>query len=599
MSNIVAISDEQLLNWCRIPRDASPDVVEYLRATATLLAERSYWNHAHAVVTLATAMGRSSTWAQNGARNLDEPQFEEEGWIEQQELARIITQIGGLLVGRAFHSDTANVAIIKAKHEHWLRESELDAWHPGMTSGSGIRRIVQAQPVGIARAWEEYQSIVAKSQPQTPDNSSTIDKPQADQPIKESADCVSNVEAPEEPSPANDQSPGDTEPQRPLDKTWLATIVCCIYSLRDLRLANQLYPNAIAKKDYDSLESQLRRWIDQGLEQPGFERFNDPELKNDEPYPLALVTALMMNAPGVDVADPESFPKIMGEFQQIVLPDAEKITQRVMELRIWNCFVPNPEGDDNYRDPRRYLQLIDVYWQLFKPLLFNAMDHMVHFNPHPLTRWVMNLQKRVQICFAGVANIVNSNEAKTDFDELVSLFLGDPDELDIAKEQAIAQLRSFDMFLAATSLDVGIGGFDLTREENDFVRVMKKLADDHIAEMNRRNRRFTEYLNSPKDQGQGANPDASVKDQATAPSSVAATKNEAGTKQKGGAVRARVSQQKVDTALAFIREKPNSKAVTIASHIGVEEPTFRSNYVPVLKDRGVKNDGEGYYLPEG
>jgi len=60
--------------------------------------------------------------------------------------------------------------------------------------------------------------------------------------------------------------------------------------------------------------------------------------------------------------------------------------------------------------------------------------------------------------------------------------------------------------------------------------------------------------------------------------------------------RARVSEAKVERALEFIRQKPGSKAVIIAGHIDVGEPTFRSNYVPVLKDRGVKNDGEGYYI---
>lgn len=78
----------------------------------------------------------------------------------------------------------------------------------------------------------------------------------------------------------------------------------------------------------------------------------------------------------------------------------------------------------------------------------------------------------------------------------------------------------------------------------------------------------------------------------------ASPRNIASPETQAAANRPRVSQKTVDDLLRMIRDKPNSKAITLSNAFNLRESTFKSNYVPHLKARGVKNDGDGYYLPE-
>ncbi|MEK6260260.1 MAG: hypothetical protein AABP62_16705 [Planctomycetota bacterium] len=63
----------------------------------------------------------------------------------------------------------------------------------------------------------------------------------------------------------------------------------------------------------------------------------------------------------------------------------------------------------------------------------------------------------------------------------------------------------------------------------------------------------------------------------------------------------RGQQLKLSKAVDYIRAKGPICGAAIASHIDVDEKTFRKHYVPQLKERNVKNDGpggDGYYLSE-
>jgi len=59
-----------------------------------------------------------------------------------------------------------------------------------------------------------------------------------------------------------------------------------------------------------------------------------------------------------------------------------------------------------------------------------------------------------------------------------------------------------------------------------------------------------------------------------------------------------IMEAKVQKAMDFIDNKGKVKALSVAKEIGVKEGTFRKYYVPILKQRGVQNDGTGYYRPK-
>lgn len=57
-------------------------------------------------------------------------------------------------------------------------------------------------------------------------------------------------------------------------------------------------------------------------------------------------------------------------------------------------------------------------------------------------------------------------------------------------------------------------------------------------------------------------------------------------------------QRQVDAAMVYIRKCGPVKGVLVARHLNIQESTFRTHLVPLLKARGVVNndDGEGYFL---
>ena len=58
--------------------------------------------------------------------------------------------------------------------------------------------------------------------------------------------------------------------------------------------------------------------------------------------------------------------------------------------------------------------------------------------------------------------------------------------------------------------------------------------------------------------------------------------------------------QKEQKALDYVKRRGRAKGISIANHIGVSEPAFRSRYVKKLRQFGLRNnqDGEGYYIAE-
>ncbi|MCL2647110.1 MAG: hypothetical protein FWD61_08910 [Phycisphaerales bacterium] len=150
------MSEMELLELCKLPADTSEDVRELLRLAALLLEKSTAGQHPEAAVTLvAAAMGQivgccvvSLPFGYSG------PRVEHQGWIKRDNLEAMVAQLWGIIAGGKFHAELVPYTIDKAKQAYWLREDNYDAWRPGMESGTGWTKVVQAQPVGIVRARE-------------------------------------------------------------------------------------------------------------------------------------------------------------------------------------------------------------------------------------------------------------------------------------------------------------------------------------------------------------------------------------------------------------------------------------------------------------
>lgn len=592
-------TDQQLLEWCNA--ESTPEVLEYLRAAAKLLEVKGRDRHPAAVVMLVVAMARCSDWAipdstvqMHGRYAMREP------WVERKDLSAVLTQFGGLIAGRSFVALTAETAISQAIREHWLCETDYDSWRPGMGSGTGLKDVVRAQPLGFARATELFDSIAAVANEASDDSkriAATIDSP----PI------IGQARQDEDPNEGDVlrlrefNSAAQEQPEPPLDKTWLSRMVMCAYSLRDLRLANYNYPDAIAKKEFDSIEKDLSSWIEIGLEQPGFEKFRDLFDANDDPTNLILSTALIMHHPDFDTADESTLNRLMKACEAAEIGEAEKPVQRVLEIRLWNCLVPKPSTDESYSEPKRHLRLIDLYWQALKPIIHCEMNAFLVYTSHPLMKWIINLRQRVDICFAEIKDVEGAVACQEDFDCVVSALLDDPDMLQCGVEIVQRQIRNVDRFLAEATVTLSLGGTNLTREESDFLKVFNKYAGVHIeqVELGKANakkliEKEIEERRANKKEATSTKPGSST--EVVAPQTIRESPKPTSAVEKPRPS-ARISIDKLQLAIQFIKGHPKAKALTIAKHLGVKEATFRSNYMPALNDHGVRNDGDGYYIP--
>jgi len=150
------MTETELLKLCELPDDTPEESREFLRLAALLLEKSATGQHPEAAVTLvAAAMGRTGKWCVESLPfGYAGPRVEHQGWIKREDLATKVAQLWGIIAGGKFHAELVPYTIDRAMQAYWLSEKNYDTWRPGMQSGTGWTKVVQAQPVGIARARE-------------------------------------------------------------------------------------------------------------------------------------------------------------------------------------------------------------------------------------------------------------------------------------------------------------------------------------------------------------------------------------------------------------------------------------------------------------
>ncbi|MCL2646270.1 MAG: hypothetical protein FWD61_04585 [Phycisphaerales bacterium] len=150
------MTEAELLKLCELPESTPEESREFLRLAALLLEKSTAGQHPEAAVTLvAAAMGRTGKWCVESLPfGYDGPRVEQQGWIKREDLATKAAQLWGLIAGTKFYAELVPYTIDRATQAYWLSEKNYDTWRPGMQSGAGWTKVIQAQPVGITRARE-------------------------------------------------------------------------------------------------------------------------------------------------------------------------------------------------------------------------------------------------------------------------------------------------------------------------------------------------------------------------------------------------------------------------------------------------------------
>lgn len=163
MDDELILSDQQLLSLFSVLPNApaATEVIDDLRATSEVIQRDWLTNpggeqRALAAAWVACAMGRTPRWHLTAYLfGYMGPTVEMIGWVRQDDLVRMLTQLVGLIqpdrpatvvgteVGQAV-ADAIQLSFVETKRH--------DAWRPGMPSGSGWCQVVRVTAYGLARA---------------------------------------------------------------------------------------------------------------------------------------------------------------------------------------------------------------------------------------------------------------------------------------------------------------------------------------------------------------------------------------------------------------------------------------------------------------
>jgi hypothetical protein len=270
------------------------------------------------------------------------------------------------------------------------------------------------------------------------------------------------------------------------DASLAATVVVAATGLQHLLRIRRLYPDAIeeteARQLFATLVSELERALRHDNLVPLLRVYERPEFDCPvEPVKLSAVTVvLLMRMPGrrfegksVDEVRQEIGEAFVGALA-LASPPVRASNERIHQLRMLDCRVPNPIDDPAYRSPRRLLQVLREYWFVMEDIVLFQMDAPIGWTPHPLLSAILNMKDRMAQCFAGLGDMPGAQEAHKKIEHLVDIALsGEPDELSVVPEWTRGEVGSVDRFLMETQLILGSMDFALTPEENLFIDAVK------------------------------------------------------------------------------------------------------------------------------
>ena len=261
-----------------------------------------------------------------------------------------------------------------------------------------------------------------------------------------------------------------------------------------------------------------------------------------------------------------------------------KVASAIVEIRVWRCRTPDVGRDSTLDDPRRYVELLNCYWSNLAPLIQLLAEQLLVVRPNPLMAWMTNAKARLDDCLEILKAVDGCAEVRSDMASVIDLAVSDPGELQMADDWVHSKIDSVYLFVQKARLKLGAKALILTDEERTFIQMFEHSIAEFSDVSKRRDTVFKQNLETKL---------------AAAPPPATALVVNANPSDKRAPASARYSKRKMTMALEFIRERGPVKAVLIAKHIGVEENTFRSNYVPALIASGMSNDrtGDGYYDP--
>lgn len=291
---------------------------------------------------------------------------------------------------------------------------------------------------------------------------------------------------------AGNESKGDGPADPDLLRVALPTAVVAIAGLRDLLRVRKFYPDAIPETEANCLHEQLVTNLVSSAKLCKLEglfeitRLPEPGEEGSDVELSALMGVLALHHPDSD-AEPLSVEKVSANLTAVLRKCQEDVTEpvrdivtRIQHAMMFDCRMPAPRGDDTFREPPRFLQMLRAYWRLTRQAILHATETPVSYRPNPLTPLIVNLRDRVNACLEKLGECLEVSDVRTSVSTITEILLsGDLDELQMGDTWTYEQVAIVDRFIEEARLRIGAKTYPLTAAEEMCLEQGQKAVNDY------------------------------------------------------------------------------------------------------------------------
>lgn len=331
---------------------------------------------------------------------------------------------------------------------------------------------------------------------------------------------------------ANDQATesGDQpEPDPELLRRYLPSAALCAQTIRDMARMCAIYPDAMSPADAAALHDQLVDKFEFYLKLTGLPKFDSiyqrPAFGDEsiEAMMTIVFSVLLANHPLVrDLSAPEKdvseqVKKASDACREDATDDVKTLVSRVVEVALFDCRMPSPASHASFGEPRRFMQLLELYWDRSRDIFLGEIRAHIGYRPHPLLRLLVNLNERLFRCFDALSEyeeIAKGKEvAKTLFDVL---FEGEVDDLSCADEWVMQQLQIIDTSIQRLRLRFSGPAYELTHPEKIFLEFVTAQFATYRQDLAAKWSKMLRKIDNLPDKGQASLPTPRANDLQTA-----------------------------------------------------------------------------------
>ncbi|MFC1508625.1 hypothetical protein ACFL60_02940 [Candidatus Omnitrophota bacterium] len=299
----------------------------------------------------------------------------------------------------------------------------------------------------------------------------------------------------------------DTESENKNDKDnvdtlrfYISNALVSAISLHNLFSIRKFYPNVLeeneAEKIHDILINHYNATMNYGNLVKIKNLFKQPDFKDlkDDFHWSKIVGSISINHP--DLQNIDDFQNEYRKKAEIVFTKSvesvytnkqlKDIYANLKYIMLFQCRIPNPIDDPSFKNPRRLLQLLKIYWDLAKSIIIFEIDAMFGDIPHPLIKLAVNILARIDDCFNALSDFEGAKEIKRTINELLNLAVSkDREDLCVVPEWPTGEIEKVDLFNEKIELKLGSRFYPLTEIEKLFIDTVKNEINKYQKRVNK------------------------------------------------------------------------------------------------------------------